>query len=614
MSYFEENIQIIKQRDIVLYEQLQLQQDRLIDRVEASSARDGESYLKVRLHGQWVVFNSTYHPLKEAEAFAKRYKSMPPYGRALFLGFGNGCFCRELLKVSNKDYGEMEEGARVKFAFYEPDSQIFLYAMQMYDLSDILGNEDVFIFVEGMNDNLLFGWCNRNLDILNEKAFLLGALPKYAEQYKDAYVRMCSLHGRALETLRLYAVSKKELGTHSAQNGIYNLIWEQKSDKLSDFVEHYPRNLPFVIASSGPSLEKSIGLLKALTGKVFIMAADSAAAYLMKQGVKPDGIMCRDPIKLPALFTMDMREIPFFVHTEFNYEVLDTVRPKHIYFVASYLDYEKMAARCRGDEIPELDTGGSVATLAFALAVYLQVEHVILIGQDLCVRPQVSHVTSAIDRAGIEQAYIEVPGNLETTVYTYSDFCSFLEWFQDTIQRHREIRVVNGTAGGARIEGTVYMPSEEVFAYVQGIGAEKDYQAFVESIYRKSEETIAIDMGLYDGIQRSLKEIRSCLEQGLAIFGQDVRQKCLDTAENIKDIAEQLGMIQQELARIPEFELLEHACVESEDAYITALADADTEGERAVENILMIYKQYYASLLDQIDVLDAWCTEAKKDR
>lgn len=614
MSYFEENIKIIKRRDIVLYEQLQLQQEHLIDRVEASPAKDGDSYLKVRLHGQWVAFNSTYHPAKEAEAFAKKYESIPPYGRVLFLGFGNGCFCRELINVSKKDYGELEEGARVKFAFYEPDSQIFLYAMQMYDLSDILGNEDVFIFVEGLNDNLLSGWCNRNLDILNEKAFLLGVLPKYAEHYADAYARICSLHDRAVETLRLYANSKKELGTQSAKNGIYNLIREQKSDRFSSFVEHYPENLPFVIVSSGPSLEKSLGLLQALAGRAFIMAADSAAAYLIGHGIKPDGIMCRDPIKLPALFTSDMREIPFFVHTEFNHEVLDLVRPKHIYFVSSYLDYERMMAERRGDEIPELDTGGSVATLAFALAAYLHVEHVILIGQDLCVTPKISHVTSVIDRAAMEQAYIEVPGNLEATVYTYSDFYSFLEWFQDTIQKHKELRVINGTAGGARIEGAVYMSSEEVCAYVEGVGAENDYNRFMEFIHKNIEDGVSEDTGLYDGIQMRLTDVKSWLAQGLGILKKESDRKHMGMADSMKNIVEQLGGIQQVLAGIPEFELLEHACVEFEDEYIIALADADTEGEKAVQNILMIYKQYYTSLLNQVDVVALWCAEAKRDR
>ncbi len=614
MSYFEENIKIIKQRDIVLYEQLQLQQAHLVDRVEASPAKDGDSYLKVRLHGQWVAFNSTYHPVKEAASFAKQYESMPPYGRVLFLGFGNGCFCRELINVSKKDYGEMEEGARVKFAFYEPDSQIFLYVMQMYDLSDILGNEDVFIFVQGLNDNLLSGWCNRNLDVLNEKAFLLGALPKYAEHYADAYERILSLHDRAVETLHLYANSKKKMGTKSAKNGIYNLIHEQGSDSLSDFAQRYPGRLPFVIVSSGPSLAKSLGLLQALAGKVFIMAVDSAAAYLMKHGVNPDGIMCMDPIKLPALFTPDMREIPFFVHTEFNHEVLDSVRPKHIYFVSSYLDYERIMAERRGDEMPELDTGGSVATMAFAFAVYLQVEHVILIGQDLCVTSGASHITSAVDRAVTEQAYIEVPGNLEAKVYTYSDFCSFLEWFQDTIQKHRELQVINGTAGGARIEGAVYMPSEELCAYVEKMGAEHDYKRFMEFIYRDTEDKMTEGAELYDNIQKRLSEIKPLLTHGLTVLGEDMIRQSLDTEGGMRDIVERLDEIQQALSGIPEFELLEHACVESEDAYMAVLADAVPEGTAAVQNILEIYKQYYNILLEKINVVDAWCTEAKRGR
>ncbi len=615
MSYFEENIKIIKQRDIVLYEQLQLWQDHLVDRVEAAAAKNGDSYLKVCLHGQWVAFNSTYSPLKEAESFAKKYEQVPPYGRLLFLGFGNGYFCRALINKAKKEYGELEEGARVKFAFYEPDSQIFLYVMQTYDLTDLLSNEDVFIFVEGMNDNLLSGWCNRNLDIVNEKAFFLDALPKYAEQYADAFGRLHSIYDRAMETLCMYANTKKQFGRQSARNGIYNLAYEQNSDNFSALAERYPETLPFVIVSSGPSLEKSLGVLSALSGKAFIMAMDSAAGYLIQHGVQPDGIVSMDPIKSPAFFSEAMRDIPFFVHTELNHEVLDLVHPKHIYFISSYLDYEKILAEERGDEIPELDVGGSVATLAFALAVYLKTQQVIFIGQDLCVTKEASHIVDVLEnRSATEHACIEVPGNLEETVYTYSDLYCFLEWFQEKIQEHREIFVINATVGGARIEGAHYMYLEEAVSYAKGLKGADDYMRFIETLSESRGHAQGRTRDFYSGVRQRLAEIKTRLRQGCMILEECGKLQGMDSPDAMQDIVGRLGRLQMELCGIPEFELVEHASVDTADTFLSEMGMVAPDKRDSVKKLMEIYKKYFMCLLEEVAIVDTWCEEAVSRR
>lgn len=563
MTFFEMNIQMIKNRDIVLYDQLQLQQEKLIDKVMSEEAKDGTSYLKVLQKGEWVAFNSTYRPVKEAESFAGKYKELPPFGRLLCLGFGNGYVAKALVQQfqNAQVLGSDTDNANRRIAFYEPDPAIFTYVMQTYDLTDILRDENVSVFVEGLNGNQLSAWCNQNVNQLNEHIFMLDALPKYKQYYGDAYSRLEHVYEDVKQQVQAYANTQNQLAQIIAKNNLYNMKHFVNAKNTKGFMDSYPAAMPYMIVSAGPSLKDSVGLLKELQGKVFMMAVDSAAKYLLEQDITPDGIMCIDPVKEIKLFDSRMRSIPFFVHTDVNAGVLDAINPETLYFIGTNLKYYEKMANERQDTLPELELGGSVATAAFSFGAALGAKTILLVGQDLAVRQDETHVTALLNRSQqANQRLMQVPGNVTDTVDTYEDFYVYLRWFEQAIAMLPQTRVVNMTAGGAEIAGAEYVSGDALQTFMEQLmqGHRMDHakEHWNHDAEIPTRKEIPV---LKENILQGLKKSQQYMVQAIALTDTIIRQiERNDYQRDLVKLNQKLDAIGNQLGQIPEFELVEH--------------------------------------------------------
>ncbi len=604
MSYFEKNIQAIKDRDIVLYDQLQLKQEQMIDRVMSEPAKDGNTYLKVYINGTWIALNSTYRPIVEAEKYASKYQDLPLFGRVLFLGFGNGYVARALSLMHDK---QLETGTDVvnasrKYAFYEPDAAIFIYVMQVYDISDILKNEDISIFVEGLNANLLAGWCSDYVGTHNENSFYLGALPKYKENYADAYERMTRVYNDTIKGIAAYRNTQNLFAKTIANNNIFNIKYFEKAMNMKWFAANYPKDLPYVIVAAGPSLKQRVDMLKVLQGKAFIMVVDTAAEYLLDQGIQPDGVMGIDCEKELYLFSREMQNIPFFLHTDVNRLVLDKVEPQYPYFMVSNMKYYQMLAEERDDGLLDLSIGGSVANAAFSLATALGVTDIILVGQDLAIQPDATHIVS---RNGLKmdmEHTLDVPGNEEDMVTTLPDFYIYLQWFQKEIAKHSRIHVWNVTAGGAKIEGARYVKPDEVLERF----AKQDivYADFQEKWEQKKKahdrikdttETEQLDQSIYWRIVDRVSELYSDLEQGREVALQLSRLCEKQEMDHVRfaKLNHALDQISQRLCSIPEFEFVELYCADLEDDMLHNLYEEQDDKQKELKQIYEKLHRYY---------------------
>ncbi len=610
MSFFEKNIQVIKEQNIVLYEQLQ--KERLIDRVMSEPARDGKHYLKVHIGGKWVAMNSTYRPEAEAFKFAGQYGGLPAYGRILVFGFGNGCMVRALLSANpiTPAMSSMEENSHVKWAFYEPDAAVFSYVMQTCDLTDILTNRDVSIFVEGMNESQLAAWCVNHVGSMNENSFQLISLPKYRGCYHDAFDRVSHVYENAKLRIQCDMNTSKKLSRRITENNLFNLKYFVNGVKLRDFKEMYPQSLPMLIVSAGPSLASSISQIASLYGMVFIMATDTAAWYLMEHGIRPDGIIAIDPEKDLFLFHKEMQDILFFVHADVNHLVLDKVAPENVCFISSNLQYYEAIAKKREDVIPCLDTGGCVATMALSLAIYLGAKTCILTGQDLSVTEDATHVTGTNRQ---DKDIIMVSGNEETSVATYTDFYLYLQWFQAAIAMNPQIQVVNATFGGAKIEGAAYMHGD-------ALKEQFDVQAAAEGYHRWKQWMQNIrpdgvwDSAVYREIRETLFDIRQLLKQGADLAEQAKEAVLGDNPdrETFIRINSSLKAVSDKLITIPEFEWLESYAKASEDEVLRNLYEGKGGGRQDLTDAYERLGVYYRMLYENVDPVVSLCRQAEE--
>lgn len=110
-----------------------------------------------------------------------------------------------------------------------------------------------------------------------------------------------------------------------------------------------------------------------------------------------------------------------------------------------------------------LSGGGSVATIAFALALSWGFRRLVFVGQDLALSADKVHVGNmGYDRGRLEGEQIPVEGYYGDTVYTSPDYKHYLDWYNIVIENNLDIEIINSTEGGAKIRGAKNMPLREV--------------------------------------------------------------------------------------------------------------------------------------------------------
>ena len=132
-------------------------------------------------------------------------------------------------------------------------------------------------------------------------------------------------------------------------------------------------------------------------------------------------------------------------------------------------------------------TGGSVATNAFSLLYKIGLKTIILVGQDLALTGNRSHANGTFEETMPEIDISDckwVEGNYEEKVPTRTDFYQFLTWYENTIKECREyvtdLRVINATEGGAKIEGTEIMTLKDAIA--ETCTTEVDIEACLDTL------------------------------------------------------------------------------------------------------------------------------------
>lgn len=140
--------------------------------------------------------------------------------------------------------------------------------------------------------------------------------------------------------------------------------------------------------------------------------------------------------------------------------VADHKGPRYIPCPEGFEPAEKLA---KGNGWPILNSYGSVALTALALAIYKKFHEIIFIGQDLCYKDNLLHAE------GTSTRYIKNPSSISNAknifnedVIIPNDFLLFKPQIETTIKENQEIRFIIATEGGVHINGTTDVKLTEV--------------------------------------------------------------------------------------------------------------------------------------------------------
>lgn len=589
MDCLEQNMALIKGIRPALYVKL----EKIFDtgeysysNIEETDTKDGNKALVIEKEDKEYRLNSLYRPLKEAEKWADQYEFQNINVSVIMFGIGNGLFIREMLKRLKPD---------AKVYLYEPEISIFLYVLNNIDISDIICDTRVYLFINNINQNEFKGLLQKETDWLSISAQIICNHPVYDKIYIDEFEEFLNMVYSANNLAKVNIDTERHLSDMLVNNAIKNLRYIKESNYVSEFIGKIPEELPAIIVAAGPSLDKNIDELKRAEGKAFIFATDTAVKHLIKHNIKFDAIITIDAKKAVVhLRDEKCHNIPLFCVLEARNQMMEMHTGRKIWFRGSVYMYSLYSKFNR--EFPGYNSGGSVSTAAFSVCLSMNFKNIIFIGQDLAYDGEVTHAGGVVRKIigeGKGQKQVEsIDGGM---VWSRYDWLIYLEWLENSIRDIKGINVIDATEGGALIHGSKVMKLSEVIdKYCK---EEFSFSSLLEEIpytftgdeYNKVKEEIL-------HLRKEFSDIKNKSKEGIKIAGRvikSINNKNSRTKNEAKDL-KKIDKINKFLEKQEAYDIL--------DIYITNVVakdlvtvnnlseDEDENMKKTLEISIAIYK------------------------
>lgn len=291
------------------------------------------------------------------------------------------------------------------------------------------------------------------------------------------------------------------------------------------------------IAAGGPSLDRNYKELADIDKTDSrLICVGTVLKKLLRRGILPDYCIITDPGSptYAQISGLDKEspaaEVPLiFLATAFHKTVKDyPCTKKYMIFQKGFRPSEEKA------EITDtftIDTGGSVATSAFSLAVNCGASNIVFTGLDLAYTNNRAHASDTADMRDIRQSSITCKGINGETLYTAKNLNEYRKWFE------REIAILKGnncrtgfydaTEGGALIDGMKPVILKEIIHFFEINGSDKytDNQDEMENTgYNTKKLTVIIPC--YNVEKYVDRCLRSLSKQTIGIENIDII--CID--------------------------------------------------------------------------------------
>ena len=451
--------------------QIHIRIDKYVNSAENSEKKNDDAFTDLSASGETIAavckdgrnwyLNSRYDAARAAKIWADglgeiHYKSIFVLG-----GLSNGMYAKALLKRMSSE--------NILF-IYEPCTEVFLQMSENVDMTDLFGDERVFLFVDNINMDTFREYFKAifKYELINYSQIVIspGYGRIFSRQLED-FNELCQKETNFIQGEKNTLV---ELGTEMVDNELHNM-WSMVTASTIDCLQQHfyenhidVENIPAIIVSAGPSLDKNIEDLKAAKGHSMIIAVDSAIRKMMAHNIMPDIIITIDSHKPLVLFEDErIKTIPMVVCGQTRCEIYKEqtgpifVFADNMFTLRFYENFNKT--------ISTLETGGSVANNAYSLARFLGFKNIILVGQDLAFTDNRKHASDVYKEKEIgedeDEKYTYVEDMNGKPILTYTNFCIYKEWFEGEIKDHPECNVINATEGGANIKGAKNMKLQE---------------------------------------------------------------------------------------------------------------------------------------------------------
>ena len=345
-----------------------------------------------------------------------------------------------------------------KVIIIEPNYEIY----KIHEKNQLNGNIKLILYDEEVIENLL-------KELINYKNFnrlFVHCFGNYEMVYKEEYDKFIEI----LDDRYFVAMSTLGLDNNFRklffENMISNLAELNKSSPLNSYIDSN-KNIPAIIVSAGPSLDKNIQTMikyKNNLDKFFIIAGNRTMGTLMENNITPNLVISVDP----AQINYDMMksyldsEVPFAFYEYSNKDLVKEYKGDKIYISQLFSQIIKDLKDLTGTY-----TGGSVAHSCIDTARLMGCNPIILVGQDCALTYDKYHSDNATfnvdkDPGKLEMMTVkDVYGNNIKTTLSLNFFKKKIEEYIKLINQYKDVEFINASYG-AEIIGAPHKELEEI--------------------------------------------------------------------------------------------------------------------------------------------------------
>lgn len=448
---------------------------------------------KVFKDGKSIFLHSAYDPEKEANTLIKEIENDTDL--IFIFGIGAGYLINAVKKLN------------VNIAVIEPSIKFFNLLIDNFKLDKIL--EDNITFFMGGDD---IEDIEKFISIENTKKVKFFITRSYANLFGEEALfyqqKVLSIVDKKI--ININTISRfDKLWAYNIASNVAKISTHYGANK---FFDKY-KNIPAVIVSAGPSLEKNIRKLREMKNKALIIAVDTAMKPLFSHNISPHFVITIDPQKKNSKYfrNVDFKDSVLIAESSVDKEAIDSFNGA-IYFINSIFPLAKYFMEELGNR-GDITTGGSVSTAAYDFAIRIGANPIIMVGLDLSFPNYQTHIKGSyheenffteiykLDSYDSRIYKVLIAGNLREEkniynekVWTDSRFDMYKNWYEEQCLKYNQIKFYNATEGGIVINGMENINLEELIQKFNDIDINIDRND--RNIERKNEILTNIKNGL----------------------------------------------------------------------------------------------------------------------
>lgn len=469
-----------------------------IDHIESKETRDGNKAVLIRYQSKEYRLNSSYSPIDEARRWADQFKFININTVVNMFGLGNGVFARELLnKMNDTD----------NLLIYEPCIELFNHVIENYDISDILSDKRVFLFVNSINIVDFRRISNALTNISNINSQVQCIYPNYDNIFTEECIKFFKDLKDSFTSVKINTNTLINFSETDILNIFKNIKFLKDSSSINELRKVISKDVPAILIAAGPSVEENLDEIKKAKGRAVIFAVDRILDYLLDVGIEPDFILTIDGKKSIEHFTTKSNiEIPLITYYEANHDILNIHQGMKI-FCTNNSFVEKLY-NISEHIPPHVIPSGSVALVGFTVCAELGFKKVILVGQDLAYDSEKSHAGN-IKEESDESRDVYIEGINGEQIKSRYDWKEFVLRYEDLMNRYSDVKVIDAKKKGAKIKGAMVVSLEEAL----DMYCNKRFDP--NEIIRKIDKTFSEKdiVAIKEYLQRNLIKLRKIKEK-----------------------------------------------------------------------------------------------------